>query len=214
MIYFYILDLSRLFSGKNPQNFHALFDRLKLTRHSDPWWIYTTCSLLYNIRTRYEFKYFELMHISPRFGVMLVAMILSIIFTILDVLFVTDAVQSALPVGINPFWKLAFVFKLLTDTVILDDFKTALDKLCAFNLSRAEEHQGSNWSTTNRNTISERATASQRTPPSLIKSANSGSKSETSGDAWIEVTTETMVESIHMDDMNQMGACRAVPRNF
>lgn len=154
------------------------------------------------------------MRISPRFGVMLVAMILSIIFTILDVLFVTDAVQSALPVGINPFWKLAFVFKLLTDTVILDDFKTALDKLCAFNLSRAEEHPGSSWGTTNRNTVSERATALQQPPPSLIKSANSESKSDTSGDAWIEVTTETTVESIHMDDMNPMNTRRAVPRTF
>ena len=154
------------------------------------------------------------MRISPRFGVMLVAMILSIIFTVLDILFVTDAVQSALPVGINPFWKLAFVFKLLTDTVILDDFKTALDKLCAFNLSRVEENLGGSWGTTRRNTVSERISSPQQPIPSLVKSANLESKSESSSDAWTEVRTETTVESIHMDDMNQMNSRRAAPRTF
>jgi hypothetical protein len=64
------------------------------------------------------------------------AMILSIVFIIVDVLSVTSALQSSLPVGINPFWKLSYVFKCLTDTVILDDFKTALDRLRAFKMSR------------------------------------------------------------------------------
>ena len=36
----------------------------------------------------------------------------------------------------NPFWKLSFVFKCLTDSVVLDDFKTALDRLRAFKISR------------------------------------------------------------------------------
>jgi hypothetical protein len=31
--------------------------------------------------------------------------------------------------SINPFWKFSFVFKCFTDTIVLDDFKTALDKL-------------------------------------------------------------------------------------
>lgn len=30
---------------------------------------------------------------------------------------------------VNPYWKLALVFKCLTDMIILDDFKTCLDKL-------------------------------------------------------------------------------------
>jgi hypothetical protein len=50
---------------------------------------------------------------------------------------VTDAFASSLPVGINPFWKLSFVFKCLTDSVVLDDFKTALDRLHAFKFNRA-----------------------------------------------------------------------------
>ena len=49
---------------------------------------------------------------------------------------VTGALSSSLPVGINPFWKLSFVFKCLTDTVVLDDFKTALDRLRAFEITR------------------------------------------------------------------------------
>lgn len=48
---------------------------------------------------------------------------------------VTGALSSSLPVGINPFWKLSFVFKCLTDSVVLDDFKTALDRLRAFKIN-------------------------------------------------------------------------------
>ncbi|QSS52482.1 hypothetical protein I7I53_08132 [Histoplasma capsulatum var. duboisii H88] len=60
---------------------------------------------------------------------MLASMCLSIIFLIIDLLSVLHVFQGALPTGVNPFWKLSFVFKCLCDTVILDDFKTALDRL-------------------------------------------------------------------------------------
>ena len=53
-------------------------------------------------------------------------MSLSIAFIILDVLSVTPVLDIG---GINPFWKFAFVFKCMTDTIFLDDFKTVLDKL-------------------------------------------------------------------------------------
>lgn len=53
-------------------------------------------------------------------------MSLSIVFIIVDLLAVTPVISLGV---INPFWKFAFVFKCLTDTIILDDFKTALDKL-------------------------------------------------------------------------------------
>lgn len=36
--------------------------------------------------------------------------------------------------GINPYWKFASVFKCFTDTVILDDFKTSLDKLSHYRI--------------------------------------------------------------------------------
>lgn len=70
---------------------------------------------------------------------MLVAMLISIIFTIVDICAVTDQFNASIPIGINPFWKMAFVFKLLTDSVILDDFKTALDRLSKHNMSRFAE---------------------------------------------------------------------------
>ena len=102
----------------------------------DPWWILAACLLIYNIKTKYDLTLTQIIRISPRFAVMLGAMVLSICFIVLDVLSVTSALKSVLPVGINPFWKLSFVFKCLTDSVVLDDFKTALDRLRAFKMSR------------------------------------------------------------------------------
>lgn len=62
---------------------------------------------------------------------MLAAMVLSIVFLVLDILAATRVLLRELPVGINPFWKLSYILKCLTDCVILDDFKTALDRLHA-----------------------------------------------------------------------------------
>lgn len=65
-------------------------------------------------------------------------MALSIAFILIDILAVTHVIngsKNGLPNGINPFWKLAFVFKCLTDTIVLDDFKTALDRLKEHKMS-------------------------------------------------------------------------------
>lgn len=102
----------------------------------DPWWVATTIFLFYSIKTKYDLPIRDIVRISPRFAVMLAAMLLSIAFIVLDVLSVTAVLKNSLPVGINPFWKLSFVFKCLTDTVVLDDFKTALDRLRAFKQSK------------------------------------------------------------------------------
>lgn len=60
-------------------------------------------------------------------------MSLSIIFITVDILSVTPVI----PIGyINPFWKFAFIFKCFTDTIILDDFKTALDKLSRYKMNQ------------------------------------------------------------------------------
>lgn len=104
--------------------------------HSDPWWIFTTINLFWNIVRRYEFGIIELIRVSPRFAVLLASMSLSVGFIIVDILSVTEVFKSTLPEGINPFWKLAFIFKCFTDTIILDDFKTALDKLKQYKLER------------------------------------------------------------------------------
>ena len=63
---------------------------------------------------------------------------------------VTGALSSSLPVGINPFWKLSFVFKCLTDSVVLDDFKTALDRLRAFKISHFGSFAAENGETGHR----------------------------------------------------------------
>ena len=107
----------------------------------DPWWIFTILNLVYNIKKRYDFGFIELVRISPRFGVLLVVMTLSVLFLFVDILSVTHVIPSkGLPDGINPFWKLSFVFKCMTDTVILDDFKTALDKMKDYRLKRVASY--------------------------------------------------------------------------
>lgn len=73
------------------------------------------------------------MQVSPRFGILLGCMGLSVICIVVDLLSVTPVI----PLGvINPFWKFAFVFKCFTDSIILDDFKTALDKLSDYSMGR------------------------------------------------------------------------------
>jgi hypothetical protein len=108
----------------------------------DPWWIFATVLLFWVIKTQYELSLKEIVRISPRFGIMLLSMVLSVIFIIFDILTVTGALELPGKVGINPFWKLAFVFKCLTDAVVLDDFKMALDRLRAFRISRLGSFSG------------------------------------------------------------------------
>ena len=45
--------------------------------------------------------------------------------------------------SINPYWKLSLVFKCLTDTIMLDDFKTELRKLGFARLEREEARRKS-----------------------------------------------------------------------
>jgi hypothetical protein len=113
----------------------------------DPWWIFTTVSIFYIIKREYSFKLIELVRVSPRFGIMLASMCLSIIFMIIDTCSVLGAFDTAhLATGIQPFWKLSFIFKCLCDTVILDDFKTALDHIRSYHFSRSIlGHEESFW---------------------------------------------------------------------
>lgn len=74
--FLYFDNQSRLFVYTRP--YEALF--------RDPWWIFTTASLLWNIKSRYEFGYIELMRVSPRFGILLGAMLISVGFIIVDIL--------------------------------------------------------------------------------------------------------------------------------
>ena len=122
----YFNGINAVFSKTRP--YEAIF--------RDPWWVFTTAFLFYQIATHYRIKLTALVWISPRFGVLLIAMLMSIMFIVLDILSVTHVFDSRLPDGLNPFWKLATVFKCLTDSIVLDDFKTALDRLMRHKLRR------------------------------------------------------------------------------
>lgn len=68
--------------------------------------MFTTVSLFYTIKREYNFGIIELVTVSPRFGIMLASMCLSIAFIVVDtcsVLRVFNA--SSLPTGVEPFWK-------------------------------------------------------------------------------------------------------------
>lgn len=78
---------------------------LKINR--DPWWIFTTISLFYTIKREYDFELLELVRVSPRFGLMLLSMCLSIAFMVVDTCAVLGAFKSVLPKGLEPFWKVS-----------------------------------------------------------------------------------------------------------
>jgi hypothetical protein len=108
----------------------------------DPWWIFTNVVLLHVIRKTYGTSVFHLIGQSPRLGILLAAVCLAIIFTIMDIL------ASILPGlstvdGINPYWKVSLVFKCLTDTIMLDDFKTELKRLGFARMEREEARRKS-----------------------------------------------------------------------
>lgn len=52
----------------------------------DPWWIFTCLTFFHVIRKVYSLNAFKLIKKSPRFGILLAAMFLAIIFTIMDIL--------------------------------------------------------------------------------------------------------------------------------
>ncbi|CAI6089217.1 unnamed protein product, partial [Clonostachys chloroleuca] len=92
----------------------------------DPWWIFTTVKLVMVINKNYGYTLIGLVKTSPRFGIMLLCMFLSIVFLATDVaVTATISTQS----GINPFWRLALVFKCASDAIFLDDFKSVLDHI-------------------------------------------------------------------------------------
>lgn len=77
--------------------------------HRDPWWIFTTISLFYTIKREYDFGLLELVRVSPRFGLMLLSMCLSIAFIVTDTCAVLRAFKTVvLPKGLEPFWKVSY----------------------------------------------------------------------------------------------------------
>ncbi|KAL2818480.1 hypothetical protein BDW59DRAFT_127206 [Aspergillus cavernicola] len=138
---YWVLEIYANFTYFNNINKIFLTTRPLEPLFRDPWWVLTTCSLFYTIKREYNFGIIELVKVSPRFGIMLAAMCLSLAFVVVDECSVLGAFDSAsLPSGVQPFWKLSFIFKCLCDTVILDDFKTALDRMRAYWFRKQVRH--------------------------------------------------------------------------
>jgi hypothetical protein len=116
-------------------------------------------------------------------------MLFSIVFTLLDILTVTSVLKKVLPDGIDPFWQLSTVFKLLTDTMILDDFKSALDRLHAFKMSKFRpDGPGTRVTTTYEG---------PGAPPCLSNSVTRGHIVESGQDESNAAWTETKVQIDH-----------------
>ncbi|CAJ0549717.1 Ff.00g033300.m01.CDS01 [Fusarium sp. VM40] len=112
----------------NNQLGSKLFDTSRLLEplFRDPWWVFTTIKLVMAINENYEFTIPGLIRTSPRFGIMLLCLLLSIIFLFTDVIFMIVVSRRG---GMNPFWRLALVFKCASDVIFLDDFKSVLDHI-------------------------------------------------------------------------------------
>jgi hypothetical protein len=87
----------------NLGNFHFRQTRPWEALVRDPWWIFTSCSLIYVIKRSYGLGVIELIRASPRFGVLMMTILFSIAFIIADV--VNTATNDSNCDGKNPYWK-------------------------------------------------------------------------------------------------------------
>lgn len=71
----------------------------------EPWWWFTAVYLIVIIKRSYSCDVFDLVRTSGRFVVLLLAMVVSIIFVVTDV--VTVLAVSSPCAGENPFWKVS-----------------------------------------------------------------------------------------------------------
>jgi hypothetical protein len=116
-------NISRLYEKSRP--YEPLY--------RDPWWVFSILTLFHIVRKCYSLNVLKLVRKSPRFGILLAAIFFAISFTVVDII---SSIVPGLSVtdGINPYWKLALVFKCLTDNIMLDDFKSVLQRLGAVKL--------------------------------------------------------------------------------
>ncbi|EXJ63025.1 hypothetical protein A1O7_03469 [Cladophialophora yegresii CBS 114405] len=103
----------------------------------DPWWVFTCLTLFHVINSVYGTGVFELIKRSPRFAILLIAICLALIFTAVDIAASIHNFTGSTD-GINPWWKISLVFKCLTDTIMLDDFKTELKRLNVKRMRKEE----------------------------------------------------------------------------
>lgn len=119
---------------------------------------------------------------------MLAAMCLSIVFIIVDTCSVLGVFgKISLPVGIEPFWKvrkycissttekenahkipstqISFIFKCLCNTIILDDFETAPDRIRAYRVMKQARMSAACFRTPAENNFRRRHSGGQPTSP-------------------------------------------------
>lgn len=124
---FQISNNFRFFNDINSRLYPAVRPYETLMR--DPWWVFVCIMLFRVVRKCYGATTLDLLKSSPRFGVLVAAIVLAVIFTIVDIVASVHPLWFGATNGINPWWKMYLVFKCLTDTIMLDDFKTELDRL-------------------------------------------------------------------------------------
>ncbi|KAF4120081.1 hypothetical protein GMORB2_3492, partial [Geosmithia morbida] len=127
---FWVLEMWANFAFFNDLGPKAIFRTTRCLESlmRDPWWIYTTVKLVRVINNNYGYSLFGLVHISPRFAILIMCMFVSIIFVVVDTI-VSVTERSTFESGVNPFWRLALVFKCASDAFFLDDFKSVLDRI-------------------------------------------------------------------------------------
>jgi hypothetical protein len=132
---FWILEISANFVYFHGDNDLFLKTRPWEALCRDPWWLFAGAVLFWKMKKQYNMSIKEVFYISPRFGIMLIATAASVIFFVFDIIYASNALDLGFPSGIIPFWKFSTVFKCLVDCIILDDFKTAMDRLRAYKIS-------------------------------------------------------------------------------
>jgi hypothetical protein len=81
----------------------AVLAYISLNVNRDGWWIFTTCRLIYIIKHAYDIPLSRLIKESPRFGVLITSMMLSIAFLFIDIVVTAHPLSG--DDGVNPFWK-------------------------------------------------------------------------------------------------------------
>ncbi|OJJ30797.1 hypothetical protein ASPWEDRAFT_118939 [Aspergillus wentii DTO 134E9] len=116
----------------------------------DPWWLFSCLTLIYMIQRCYSLNIVKVVAQYPRFSILFAAMCMALAFTIMDIL-ASILPSLSITYGINPYWKLALVFRCLTDNIMLDNFQSVLQQLledsttmqCTMNMSLHDaDHYG------------------------------------------------------------------------
>lgn len=77
----------------------------------EPWWLFTSCYLIFTIKRSYNCSILRLVRTSGKFGVLMFSMAASIAFIFADI--ITLITLSSPCAGENPFWKVCMLVMVL-----------------------------------------------------------------------------------------------------